>query len=89
MQLGKKILAIPLHGQMEQVANAMALEKLEIADVIQKFDREPLAQWLAKPSVAPRRFPNVAAALVRWIQSGMRESADNMAKALWAQTVID
>ncbi|WP_200821173.1 MJ1255/VC2487 family glycosyltransferase [Oceanicoccus sp. KOV_DT_Chl] len=46
LQLNLPILAKPLQGQMEQLSNAAALEKLGYATTLNVLDRETIAEWL-------------------------------------------
>ena len=40
LQLGKKLLVKPLKGQFEQLSNALALEKLQLARIMRRLDRK-------------------------------------------------
>ncbi len=40
LQLGKKLLVKPLKGQFEQLSNALALEKPQLARVMRRLDRK-------------------------------------------------
>jgi uncharacterized protein (TIGR00661 family) len=46
--LGKKLLAIPMHGQYEQQCNAACLASLgvSIIDSLSKKNRQKIAEWL-------------------------------------------
>jgi uncharacterized protein (TIGR00661 family) len=85
IQLGKKLIVRPVKGQMEQISNAKALAQLGYGDVITDDDSETLRRWLAKPNPQPRPYPNVAKAVVEWIQSGMTQDEHALAQGLWAQ----
>lgn len=71
LQLQKKILVKPLHGQMEQASNALALCKLQLAQRTDVLTTEVIADWLAADK-APQQvqYPNVAAALCQQLISG-------------------
>ena len=86
IQYGKKLLIKPLKGQMEQLSNAQALLELELGDVIHRYDQQILKQWLEKPNPHSVRYPNVAASIVQWIQSGREQDILSLAKDLWQQT---
>lgn len=85
MQAGKKLLVIPLKGQMEQTSNALALKQLGYGDAIEDFNQKHLGEWLEKPSPSPILFPNVAKAIVQWIKSGMSEDETQLSTKLWEQ----
>lgn len=84
LQLGKRILTKPLQGQMEQLSNAAALRELGYAEVISRLDSRDIGHWLEQ-SAAPVQvsYPDVAAALARWIATGQQESREELAERLW------
>ena len=87
LQWGKPILTRPLRGQMEQQSNALALESLGYATVIQNLGPRQLEQWLAERPRPPRlHFPDVAAHLADWLASGARCSPDTLARQLWRKS---
>jgi uncharacterized protein (TIGR00661 family) len=85
LQYGKKILVKPLQGQMEQLSNAQALLQLKLGDVIYEYDDEKLIRWLEKPNSKPVVYPNVARALVNWLEKGRLQRPSQLAKDLWKQ----
>jgi len=85
MQYGKKILVKPLQHQMEQLSNAQALLQLNLGDVIYQFDDEKLIRWLAKPNPPPIVYPNVARALVHWLEEGHAQNPLQLTQYLWRQ----
>jgi UDP:flavonoid glycosyltransferase YjiC (YdhE family) len=81
---GKPVLTKPLHGQMEQLSNALALEQLGYASRCNKLSISTLHDWLeAAATPAARRFPDVAAALAGWLAGGCRDSAARLVESLW------
>ena len=89
IQLGKKLLVKPLQGQMEQLSNALALEKLGLGMSMDTLDRTVLEQWLSDWQGKKVVYPNVARSIVQWISQG--EWMDEgkrlaMIEALWQQT---
>jgi uncharacterized protein (TIGR00661 family) len=87
LQLGKAIMSKPLHGQMEQLSNAAALEKLAYAKVVDSLSTSVIAGWLrSNPKGAEVHYPNVAAALAIWVAGGCKTSEETLARQLWAQT---
>lgn len=82
---GKKLFAIPLQGQMEQLSNAAALEQLGYGTVREKLKRKPLEKWLHQASPRPVNFPDVAEELVQWILDGRKQRVIKFSKKLWAK----
>ncbi|GAA4893262.1 MJ1255/VC2487 family glycosyltransferase [Ferrimonas pelagia] len=74
--LGKKLLLKPLQGQFEQQSNAMALELLGVATVMQQLQSERVCQWLAEPEIEPIGYPQMGDALVEWL---LRKDWDDVA----------
>ena len=84
LQLGKAILAKPLHGQFEQLSNAEALVRLRYATVIDALDAQAVTKWLYNtPEAVTVNYPNVAGALAAWIAGGCSESEQELATKLW------
>jgi len=71
LQLGKKILAKPLHSQMEQLSNAMALQQLEYGHTTLNITSEVVEKWLNEKRAVKITYPNVAKVIVDWISNGM------------------
>lgn len=86
LSIGKAILTRPLEGQMEQMSNAAALAQLDLAHVYLDINSATLGEWLSQPPVMRKlRYPDVAAALARWICGGQMESVEQLASNLWSQ----
>ena len=82
---GKRILAKPLQGQMEQHSNALALQALGLAQVTQRLDSAAIAGFLAQESAAAaRRWPDVAAELAAWLATGS-EPLEAVCARLWRE----
>ncbi|MDR0781367.1 MAG: hypothetical protein LBF16_11855 [Pseudomonadales bacterium] len=90
LQWRKKIIAKPLHGQMEQLSNAAALEQLGYATVINTLAAAPIRRALeeATPRISVH-YPDVAQALAQWIATGQHESIDVLAERLWQQSSLE
>lgn len=84
IQMGHKLLVLPLEGQMEQQSNATALENLGRATVLHTFNQEQLNQWLDQPQPTPSPYPNVALELAKWLVSHKNESLESLSKRLWS-----
>ncbi len=86
LQLGKSILVKPLHGQMEQLSNAHALEILGYAQAINSLDAAKIKSWLrAQNKLVKVIYPDVAVALTAWIANGTKTSIEELSEALWLE----
>lgn len=85
IQLGKKLLVKPLMGQMEQLSNAKALELLELGMTMETLDRNKLKSWLCDFEPRQMVYPDVAAAIVEWINQGNWSESEKLARELWSQ----
>lgn len=81
---GKPVLTKPLHGQMEQRSNALALEQLGYARRCNALTINILRAWLNESGATPAlRFPDVAARLATWLAGGGRGNAGQLVESLW------
>ena len=88
LQLGKKLLVKPLNGQLEQLSNAAALEKLELAVTMETLDQKIVADWLNSWTAKHVIYPDVAKAIVEWLSKGdwhNPESKIKLVEDLWRQ----
>jgi uncharacterized protein (TIGR00661 family) len=83
LQLGKKILAKPLHAQMEQISNAAALQQLGYGQTMMDMDAKVIEHWLHENHAIQITYPNVAKVLVAWIQDGMPEMSADYIHHIW------
>ncbi|MDO9269953.1 MAG: glycosyltransferase family protein [Methylobacter sp.] len=83
LQLGKKILAKPLHAQMEQISNAAALQQLGYGHTMNDMDIAVIEHWLHDNNAVHITYPNIAKVLVQWIQSGMPDMDADFIEAIW------
>ncbi|MCY4044909.1 MAG: glycosyltransferase [Cellvibrionales bacterium] len=81
--LGKKLLIKPLNGQYEQMCNALALQQLQRATIIDSFDQKILTQWLAADPHKAMTYPNVSEAIAQWIQAGVWDDTQSLMDQLW------
>ena len=88
LQLGKKILAKPLHAQMEQISNAAALAELGYGRTMFDMDVKVIAEWLAQPQAIRVTYPNVAEILVQWLQDGMPAMSDAFINQVWSKVEV-
>ncbi len=84
IQLGKKLLVKPLHGQVEQLSNAKALEELDLAMTMDKLNKNVLADWLQNFEGKQVIYPDVAKAIARWIAAGEWENSSALVQDLWS-----
>lgn len=85
IHLGKKLLVKPLKGQMEQLSNAAALEKLSLGMSMRSLDAEILKKWLNNFSGKRVVYPNVPEAIVDWILQGNWSETQSLIEKLWSE----
>lgn len=83
LQLGKKILAKPLHAQMEQISNAAALKQLGYGHTMHDLNSNDIGLWLQNNHAVQITYPNIAKVLVQWIQDGMPEMGLDFIENIW------
>lgn len=86
---GKRLLVKPVSGQIEQGSNALALEALDLAWSCQRLDRNLIREWLETAVGQRCNYPNVAAAIVAWLDDGRREPLQSLSERLWAMSSSD
>ncbi|UAA40667.1 glycosyltransferase [Paraneptunicella aestuarii] len=85
LQLGKKLLIKPLHGQFEQLSNALTLETLELCSTMDFLDVDAVEKWISKPEGEPVEFPKDPKVLVDWILSRQWNDTQSVCEQLWKQ----
>lgn len=88
IHLGKKLATIPVKRQMEQLSNALALQRLNLATVVESMTDEALYRWLRLPCPAPIPYPDVPAAIVAWLTRGDWRDPKPLANQLWRDAPI-
>ena len=83
LQMGIKILAKPLHSQMEQISNAAALHQLGYGHVMNDLDTAAIDHWLHTAHGIRVTYPNTAAIVVKWLQDGMPEMTVDFVEEIW------
>jgi uncharacterized protein (TIGR00661 family) len=83
LQMGKKILAKPLHAQMEQISNAAALQQLGYGHVMNNMDTATIDHWLHNAHAVQITYPNTAKILVEWLQKGMPKMTADYVEDIW------
>jgi len=86
IHMGKKILVKPLHGQMEQVSNALALQQLQLGRAVDKLTVAEIKDWLQNFTAKPVYYPDVAKHIVEWLQHGDLNDQRQLTADLWAAT---
>lgn len=86
ISLGKKILVKPLHGQMEQLSNALALQQLGLGQSCSRLDHGVLRHWLDTVEGQRIRYPDVARAISAWILQDRLWDKSELVGNLWEQT---
>jgi uncharacterized protein (TIGR00661 family) len=82
---GKRLLVKPLHGQMEQLSNALAIDQLNLGHVMHDLNAESIARWLVNSHSIGIRFPDVAQSIVDWLLRGDLSVDRAWVDAIWAQ----
>jgi len=85
LHLGKKVLAKPLAGQVEQVSNALAIEELGLGCSMPEFDTGTIGSWLDRPAIEPYHWPQGIDPLADWIATGNWDNIPALVKQLWPQ----
>ncbi len=85
LQLGKKLLIKPLHGQFEQLSNAKTLLELDLCQLMMSLDVEAVEQWIeAQPGQAVT-FPDDPSCLVDWLVQRDWHNTQDVCQRLWQQ----
>ena len=88
LTLGKRLLLKPVQGQFEQASNAMTLELLGLAHVMQRLDPGQVRHWLNAEKAGQVHYPDVATAIAEWLAKGRSESVPDLAERLWRQVIF-
>lgn len=88
LQLGKKILIKPLHAQVEQTSNAVALHQLGYAHIMDSLDINAVEHWLHDNRAVHITYPNTAKILAQWIQNGMPNINMDFIEDIWSSVDI-
>ncbi len=88
LQLGKKILAKPLHAQMEQISNAAALKELGYGQVMNDLDAATVEAFLDQQQAVQINYPNTARFIIDWIQQGMEPIDEAFVERVWKGVTV-
>lgn len=83
LHLGVKLIVKPVHGQLEQESNCVALTRLGLGSVSRELRRADVAAWLEQPAPPPQAYPDVTAAVIDWLAAGAVEPVPVLARRLW------
>lgn len=87
ISMGKRLLVQPLHGQLEQLSNGLALQQLQLASVCETFTHEVLHRWLQNPTASKMKYPDVSAAVVTWLELGDFKNVEPLVERLWQDSI--
>ncbi|QSA96862.1 MJ1255/VC2487 family glycosyltransferase [Methylococcus sp. EFPC2] len=82
---GKKLLVKPLRGQMEQLSNALALDVLQLGQVMQSLDAATITTWLEQSQAIRVDYPDVAQAVVDWLSAGDLRIDQSWIDEVWSR----
>ncbi len=85
LQLGKKLLLKPLHGQFEQLSNVLTLDKLNLCQTLFNLDTDLVEEWLGTPENEAIQFPDDPTLLIDWLKQGNWQDTQSLCDALWRQ----
>ena len=85
LQLGKKLLIKPLHGQFEQLSNVLMLDKLSLCQTLFQLDTDIVEEWLNAPANDAIQFPDDPTLLIEWLKQGNWQDTQSLCDALWQQ----
>ncbi|MET0377596.1 MAG: MJ1255/VC2487 family glycosyltransferase [Spongiibacteraceae bacterium] len=87
LHMGTPVLVKAVQGQMEQISNAFALERLKWGSAIATLDKTAIRRWLDQSRHAPSiQYPDVAGSIVDWILEGEWADQSELWETLWACT---
>ena len=84
---GKKLLVKPLHGQMEQLSNALALEVLQLGQVMQTLDPATIETWLEQSRAVHVKYPDVAQRITDWLLRGDLHVDQAWVNGIWDEVI--
>lgn len=85
LQLGKKLLIKPLHGQFEQLSNVITLNKLGLCQTLFQLDTDIVEEWLEAPEIEAITFPDNPTILIDWLKKGNLHDTKSLCDDLWSQ----
>ena len=91
LHLGKKLLLKPISGHPEQHSNALAMQGLDAAFIMESFDDCILKEFLKSSAAKRIHYPDVSRRLSDWImeRSYTHETRNDLCSDLWGQVTYD
>ncbi|MBQ0719630.1 MAG: glycosyltransferase [Gammaproteobacteria bacterium] len=88
LQLGCKLLVRPVQGQIEQLSNVLALQRIGLGYTMDTLDHAAFSQWLDTGRGVSVRYPDVAGAVAQWLTQGdySPQSIEALAAQLWRRS---
>lgn len=86
LHLGKRVLAKPLAGQIEQESNALAMSRLGLGTVFSKLNPDLIRTWLETAPVSSAEaaaYPNVTECIAEWVAGRRWNNIGDFARAVW------
>lgn len=83
LHLGRRIMVKPLHGQVEQLSNVVALEHLEFAKTTKTLSSGIISEWLNSSKVVRVAYPNVASGIAEWVAAGANTPIEELCEQMW------
>lgn len=88
LQLGKKLLIKPLHGQFEQLSNALTLTQLGLCQTMDTLETEKVELWLNGEQPKPVHFPKDPQPLIDWILLRQWHDTKSLCSDLWQRVTF-
>ncbi|WOI37369.1 glycosyltransferase family protein [Alteromonas sp. CI.11.F.A3] len=85
LQLGKKLLIKPLHGQFEQLSNVLTLNKLDLCHTLFQLDTDIVEEWLEAVDIEAIQFPDNPDVLIDWLKKGDLQDTQSLCNSLWKE----
>lgn len=83
LQLGKKLLIKPLHGQFEQLSNVLTLNKLDLCHTLFNLDTDIVEEWLNAPAAEAVEFPDDPHPVIDWVLKRQWHDTQPLCDLLW------
>ncbi|MDB9894824.1 MAG: glycosyltransferase [Reinekea forsetii] len=88
LTLGRKIMVKPLHGQMEQASNALALTGLNLGISTDRIDSAAISRFIDEGQRRQVNYPNVAGLLADWLSQYPHDSLASLVDQCWAGVTL-
>ncbi|XOV79932.1 MAG: MJ1255/VC2487 family glycosyltransferase [Aestuariibacter sp.] len=88
LQLGKKLLIKPLHGQFEQLSNAKTLQALDLCQVMMTLNVDAIESFIDVPQPEAVTFPSNPTLLIDWLVAKNWHDTESVLSQLWQQVMF-